>query len=333
MSISQLPIIAQLIDIFSVLMNWVYDAFNYFGIQNAIVYIITFAVLSRVLLIPTSIKSHRTVRANAVLKPSSDALTEKYKKLDKKVFQNKMLFEKFVLLKKYDVGKNAGCMNFFIQFPILVAIYYVVGHLPDFIPEMAAMTEDQLFALYSFGGLDIRETPGTTLLAVFPICTIVVQLLHGITMDLLNKRKIDASNLFSNFLTAYLGFKFSTFLSIYWLAQNVFSFILSLILTLYFNTKDENYFIESKLTKLNKNRAKKGLKPLDNPIDIEEENAEETALYEKELGMNIENLDDAEKKILEAEKELEEGKDIDAKLALDDIKEKYLDENEQGESE
>lgn len=354
MSISQLPIIAQLIDIFAVIMNLVYEVFNYFNIQNALVYIITFAVLSRILLIPTSISGHKKVRAKAILEPVSNELKEKYKKLNKKAFKNKMLFERFVLLNKYDTGKNSGCMNFFIQFPILIAIYYVVGHLPEFIPELAMMSDEQLLSLYSFNGFDIRNAPGTTILAIFPICTIIIQLLHGITMDVLNKRKIDATNLFSNFLTVYLGFKFPTFLSIYWLAQSTFSFIFSLILTLYFNTKDEQYFIDSKLNKLNKVRIKKGLKPLNEPIDIVEEDTEETALYEKELGITDEYKDNKQKdslennvkkdiekclaenfeeKILEAEKELEEGKGTDAKEVLRDLKEKYFPENVERESE
>ena len=82
-------------------------------------------------------------------------------------------------------------MNFFIQFPILVAIYYVVGHLTEFVPEIAQMTETDLSILYSFASLDIRDVPGTTLLAIFPICTIIVQLADSLTMDLLNKRKIN----------------------------------------------------------------------------------------------------------------------------------------------
>ena len=189
--------------------------------------------------------------------------------------------------------------------------------------------------LYAFNGLDIRETPGTTLLAIFPICTIIIQILHGVTMDLLNKRKIDATNLFSNFLTAYLGFRFPTFLSIYWLAQNVFSFILSLILTLYFNTKDENYFIENKLNKINKNRAKKGLEPLSEPIDIVEENAEETALYEKELGIKDEDENGtSEETLTECLKEKIEDENLNENISNDD--ENFQEENNKelkGESE
>ena len=332
MSISQLPIIAQLIDIFAAVMNLVYDIFDNLGIHNAIVYIIVFAILSRLLMLPATISNHKKIRANAVLEPVNKELKDKYKKLDKKIFQNKMLFERFILSNKYDTGKNSGCMNFFIQFPILVAIYYVVGHLSEFVPEIAEMTDTQLTSLYAFNNLDIRDVPGTTLLAVFPICTVIIQLLHGITMDLMNRRKIDASNLFSNFLTAYLGFKFPTFLSIYWLTQNIFSFIFSLILTLYFNTKNEQYFIDSKLSKVNKVRIKKGLKPLMEPIDIVHEDAEETALYEKELGINIVDLNDAEEKILETEEE-EKGEGIDVEKALNDIIEKDFKENEQKESE
>lgn len=354
MSISQLPIIKQLIDIFAVIMNWVYDTFAAVGIYNAIAYIIMFAILSKILLLPFAIKNFKRIRANAILEPVNNELKNKYKKLDKKIFQNRMHFEKFVLLNKYDNGSNSGCATFFVQFPILIAIYYVVGHLTEFVPEIAQMTETDLSVLYSFAGLDIRDIPGTTLLAVFPICTIILQLLDNITMDLLNKRKINASNLFSNFLTAYLGFKFPTFLSIYWLAQNVFSFIISLILTLYFNTKDEKYFIDKKLIKLNKERVKRGLEPLSNPIDIIEEDVEAVSLYEKELGITDEYKDNKQKdslennvkkdieecsvenfeeKILEAEKELEEGKGMDAKEALHDLKEKYFPESVERESE
>ena len=310
MSISQLPIIEQLIDIFAVIMNWVYDAFAVVGVYNAIAYIIMFAILSKILLLPFTIKNFKRIRANAILEPVNNELKKKYKKLDKKIFQNRMLFEKFVLSNKYDSGSNSGCATFFVQFPILIAIYYVVGHLTEFVPEIAQMTETDLSILYSFASLDIRDVPGTTLLAIFPICTIIVQLADSLTMDLLNKRKINASNLFSNFLTAYLGFKFPTFLSVYWLAQNVFSFIVSLILTLYFNTKDEKYFIDKKLIKLNKERVKRGLEPLSNPIDIVEEDIETVSLYEKELGI----LDEENGQESESENEKEENKENDNPL-------------------
>lgn len=294
MSIAQLPVIAQLIELFSVLMNWVYDIYAGFGVHNAIAYIITFAILSRIILLPSAISGHKKTRVSAILKPISDDINNKYKKLDKKIYGNKIAFERFIISNKYDSGKNSGCASFLIQFPIIIALYYVVGHLAEFVPEIAAMNETELLDLYNFAGLDIRNTPGTTLMLIFPLSTFVVQSIHSISMNLLNKRKVDAVGLFSNFLTVYLGLKFPTFLSIYWLAQGIFSFISSFILTLYFNKKDADYFINKKLRKINSNRAKKGFDALLVPIDIEEENAEETALYEKELGIVIKHAENNE---------------------------------------
>lgn len=109
------------------------------------VILITLAV--KFILVPLSIKSVRTQQTMKQVKPKIDEIKEKYG--DDKEKQAQKMMEAYA---EYNVNPFAGILIIFIQFPIIIALYYVFlnGGLPEVnadiiysfvqIPEMINMT-------------------------------------------------------------------------------------------------------------------------------------------------------------------------------------------------
>ena len=71
-----------------------------------------------------------------------------------------MLFEKYIITEKYGFSPYLGFKNLFIQFPVLIMMYTIIGNLSKYVPSMGALSEEELTSLYMVFGKDIRERPG-----------------------------------------------------------------------------------------------------------------------------------------------------------------------------
>ena len=146
--------------------------------------IVLITVLIRTLLLAPSLKAMKSQRKMQELQPKLDALKEKYKDDQAKLAQETMLF-----WQKNKVNPFSSCLPILIQFPILIALFYVIraGLSPDksillydFLPDFSLSEINPNFLGFNLLHRDI---------IVFPI---VIGLLQFLQMQLMTWKSKDA---------------------------------------------------------------------------------------------------------------------------------------------
>jgi YidC/Oxa1 family membrane protein insertase len=130
--------------------------------------VIAVTLFIKVLLAPLSFAALKTQKAVKIMEPELKKIREKYK--DDRETQAKELF---ALYKKYDVKPLASFLTFFIQIPILIALYFTFLH------EKLPQIDTDL--LYSF--VAIPETISPLFLGAFLISSgsVALAALAGLT--------------------------------------------------------------------------------------------------------------------------------------------------------
>jgi YidC/Oxa1 family membrane protein insertase len=82
--------------------------------------IIVFTLVMRVLLLPLSLKQTKSTVKMSAIQPEVKKIQEKYKKDPQKAQQEVMK-----IYKEYGVSPMGGCLPMIVQFPILIAMFYV----------------------------------------------------------------------------------------------------------------------------------------------------------------------------------------------------------------
>jgi YidC/Oxa1 family membrane protein insertase len=117
--------------------------------------VILLTALVKLVLLPLSIKSIRTQRTMKKVKPEIDKIKEKYE--DEPEKQAKKMMETYG---EYDVNPFSGILLVLVQFPIIIALYYVFlrGGLPDVDPSLvySFVPEPQTIDMM-FLGADLSE--------------------------------------------------------------------------------------------------------------------------------------------------------------------------------
>lgn len=85
--------------------------------------IILLTILVRFMVLPFNIYSYKSMKAMQAIQPQIQALREKYKD-----DQAKQQQEMMSLMKTNKVNPLGGCLPVFLQFPIFIALYQVLGH-------------------------------------------------------------------------------------------------------------------------------------------------------------------------------------------------------------
>jgi YidC/Oxa1 family membrane protein insertase len=86
--------------------------------------IILFTLVMRILLLPLSLKQTKSTVKMSAIQPEVKKIQEKYKKDPQKAQQEVMK-----IYKENDVSPMGGCLPMLVQFPILIAMFYVFQHI------------------------------------------------------------------------------------------------------------------------------------------------------------------------------------------------------------
>lgn len=117
--------------------------------------VIAITLVVKFILLPLSIKSVRTQQTMKQVKPRIDEIKEKYG--DDKEKQAMKMMEAY---SEYNVNPFAGILIIIIQFPIIIALYYVFfnGGLPDIDPEIVySFVQIPELVDMNFLGADLAE--------------------------------------------------------------------------------------------------------------------------------------------------------------------------------
>lgn len=99
--------------------------------------IILFTVVIYSLLLPLQIKNAKFQKLNSVMNPEIQAISKKYKNKTDNESRMKQQEELNAVYEKYGVSPTGGCLQSFIQLPILFAVYRVLYDVPNYVKSIS----------------------------------------------------------------------------------------------------------------------------------------------------------------------------------------------------
>ena len=122
-------------------LGWVMEGCYYVldlcGIENMAMCIILFTIVIYSILLPLQIKNAKFQKLNSVMNPELQAIQKKYKDKTDNESRMKQQEELSALYEKYGVSPTGGCLQSFIQLPILFAVYRVLYNVPDYVRSIS----------------------------------------------------------------------------------------------------------------------------------------------------------------------------------------------------
>lgn len=137
---------------FAAVLAWFYALIASYGLA---IILLTLAV--RVLLLPLSIKSTRSMREMQVIQPEVKRLQKKYKN-----DRQKMNTEVMALYKEHGVNPFGGCLPLLLQMPVFIGLFYVVREPIKYLSENTALLADlktHALSVHQFLGIRLDCTP------------------------------------------------------------------------------------------------------------------------------------------------------------------------------
>lgn len=270
-------ILYPIVRIFGWVMEGIYNVLAAMGIYNVGLCIILFTLISKLLILPLTMKQQRSMKINQVAQPEINKINKKYRNKKDQASMMKQQEEMRQVYDKYGTSPTGGCATTLIQFPIIMSLYYVVRAVERYIPQIAADSKihEHLFELLP--GINIQATPGFKLspLLLVPIASFLFQFLSAKTsmsntqMDEnapgagMTKSMMYTMPLMSLFMCITLPVA----LGVYWTASALFQWIQQIAFNYYYDHADMDKIIEKSREKAAKKKKKKG-----------------PSLYEKMLG-------------------------------------------------
>lgn len=129
-------IIGSIAKLLGFIMNGIFNALSYIGIENIGLSIIIFTVIVYTLMIPMTIKQQKFSRMSAVMNPEIQKIQKKYKNKKDQASMMKMQEETKLVYEKYGTSPTGGCLGSLIQFPILFALWPVIQNIPAYVTSI-----------------------------------------------------------------------------------------------------------------------------------------------------------------------------------------------------
>lgn len=202
--------------------------------------IITLTILIKIVLIPLNIKMIKSSVGMNELQPLMKELQKKYKSDPQKLNQETMK-----LYKEHNVSPFGGCLPMLIQWPILVALYYVFYSLN--IKGIGFLWISDLSKSATFSNW-------TTW--ILPILSGATTYFSGILLTAKNadeamKKQSTTMNIGMSVMFLWMSWKFKAALVLYWTVSNIFQFVQTKVIMALVSKKPEqsNIITESGVDK------------------------------------------------------------------------------------
>lgn len=135
-------ILGPIADILGWIMDLLFRFTSAFGILNIGLCIILFTLVTKVLMIPLTIKQQKSSKLMAVMQPEITAIQKKYKgKENDQKYAMMMQTEIKAVYEKYGTSMTGGCLPLLIQMPIIFALYRVIYNIPAYVQSVRVYYE------------------------------------------------------------------------------------------------------------------------------------------------------------------------------------------------
>ena len=137
---SSFPVLSFIIDPIAKLMgfiiNLIFEGFSAIGVVNLGLCILVFTFVIKMLMLPMSIKQQKFSKMSQLVQPEINKIQKKYEGRQDQASMLKMQEETKAVYEKYGISMSGGCLQMFIQLPILMALYQVIRNMPFYIPSL-----------------------------------------------------------------------------------------------------------------------------------------------------------------------------------------------------
>jgi len=225
------------IQFFNIIHNGVQSVFSSPNVSYGIS-IILVTIIIRGILFPLNYKQIRSSVVMNELQPEIKKLQTKYKSDPQKLQQETMK-----LYKEKGVNPLGGCLPLIIQWPILIALYYVFNNLSTIDPNINSAT---------FLGLKLMGIP---VLSPDKWYTWILPLLSGAltyysttmvapkNQDNAQSKQMNTMSISMSILITFMSFKFTTALVIYWVTNSVVQIVQTIII----KRMEDNKLVKQKI--------------------------------------------------------------------------------------
>ena len=118
------------------ILNGIYEFLSIFGIANIAVCIVLFTIVTKMLMLPLTIKQQKGTRLSAKMNPEIQKIQAKYKGKKDQASMQKQQMEMQEIYQKYGTSPMAGCLPLLISFPIMFALYRVIYAIPAYVNDV-----------------------------------------------------------------------------------------------------------------------------------------------------------------------------------------------------
>lgn len=123
------------------ILNGIYEFLSLFGIHNIAICIVAFTIVTRMLMLPLTIKQQKTGKLTSRMSPELTAISEKYKGKKDEASQRKMQAETQEVYQRYGTTPFGGCLPMLITLPIMFALYRVIYKVPAYVDDLYLLYE------------------------------------------------------------------------------------------------------------------------------------------------------------------------------------------------
>ena len=131
------PVIKQIVWLFSEALGYLYKFLDLIGIANIGLVIIIFTIIVKCIVLPLTIKQQKFTKLQSVMSPELTAIQKKYQGAKDQYSMQAMQAETKAVYAKYGVSQTGGCLQSFISFPVLIALYGALRNIPTAIDKIA----------------------------------------------------------------------------------------------------------------------------------------------------------------------------------------------------
>ncbi len=137
--------------ILGLILNGIYEVMSLIGIHNLAICIILFTIVTRMLMLPLTIKQQKFTKLSALMNPELQAIQEKYRNKKDEASQRRFQEETSEVYRKYGASPLGGCLPLLITLPIMFALYRVIYKMPAYINDVYALY-DNIVTLFTKSG-------------------------------------------------------------------------------------------------------------------------------------------------------------------------------------
>lgn len=208
-----------LYELFGKLLFFIYSLVGDYGVS-----IVLFSIIAKLILLPINIKQTKSMQDMNKLQPELQKLQKKYGSNKEKLNEETMK-----LYKEYNVNPMGGCLPLLIQFPIIIGLFRVLQE-----PARYVFLTDAAYAAVEKAFLWLPDLGKADPLHILPVLAAITTYLYMTNAPTQsgNEQANQMNNtmkIMSPLMIGFFAWTFPSGVALYWVVQNVFTYVQQLV--------------------------------------------------------------------------------------------------------